>query len=517
MYAQPASKNPKSVRFAFNPTYSIPIPMDLTPGFGRLREDLLFSHFDIRRRLWEYLVIFVAILAPLEISFVFFVTPDVHIGVFCLTFLTDIFFAVDNFVIRRTIFLSTSEIVRDIDEITRAYGRKSMWVHILSIIPLSWIGIVVHNRWVYLGLSFTRLLRLFRAYRATRAVSDLLPYANCELAILPLFFAFVVVVHVFGLILLAVAYSEDINSSFLQKFAIRGFDTLRLYFCSVYFVMTTIFTIGFGDLSPTTRTETIIVLVLEVIGISLTSLVTSYLVSILIDPEETDYIYHYKVMQNYMRLWKLPAEEHSALREFCQYQWETTRGTGNIKRILESLPSTIRNTVKLEMVHAFFEGCLTFQRLPQSILVYVADGLVLKTFSPGDLISKQGDVADRIYFFQSGLLSVIMDGRRVATQPCGDGLIMCEYEMLLGEVKASSLKANTYMEAWYYTLSELIDLIGRKAEIRLMVLESLEAVLGDRFPTVLKRVVPNDALRQAVIDFNAERAARKAATDGGAK
>jgi hypothetical protein len=278
--------------------------------------------------------------------------------------------------------------------------------------------------------------------------------------------------------------------------------------------MTTVFTIGFGDLSPTSRTEVILVLILELIGISLTSLVTSYLVSILIDPEETDYIYHYKVMQNYLRLWKMPEDDHSALREFCQYQWETTRGTGNIKRILESLPMTIRNTVKLEMVRAFFEGCLTFQGLPQSILVYVADGLILKTFSPGDVISKQGDVADRIYFFQSGLLSVVMDGRRVATQPCGNGLILCEYEMLLGEVKASSLKAITYMETWYYKLSELVDLIARKADIRLMVLESLEAEFGDRFPTVLKRVVPNDELRQAVIEFNAERAARKALGQG---
>jgi CRP-like cAMP-binding protein len=336
----------------------------------------------------------------------------------------------------------------------------------------------------------------------------LLPYASGGLTILPLFYGFVIVVHFFSSLLLGVANSAGLATSYLHKFAAMGFSFTQLYFCSVYFVMTTIFTIGFGDISPQTRTEIIITILLEIVGISLFSLIMSYLVSILIDPEENDYVHHYKVMQNYLRFWHIPEEHHRALREYCQYQWETTRGTGNVKRILQSLPVTIRNTMKLEMVRIFFEGARSFQGLSQIHLVYIADAMVLKTYSPGDLISEQGDEADRMYFFQSGLLSVIMDGKRVATQSCGEGLIMFEYEMLLGQVKASTLKAITYMEVWVYRLEDLVKLIARKTDIRLIILDKLEKEFRDRFPRVLERIVPDEALRQSVIEFNQARTGR---------
>ena len=486
----------------FFPTDSLQRPIRyMARRFLRYHDQILFTHYSLMRRAWEYLIILLAMFVPMEVLFIVLACPNISISVFWVTFLADACFALDHFLIRRTTFLSDIEVVTRPKEIARAYGKCALIIHLISIFPLSWIGIILHNRWIYFALSLNRALRLHRGYRALRNVTTMLPYAGGALSILPYFYFLILAIHVFSCIFLGVAMSQGYEHSFLAPFHARNFTLTQMYFVTVYFVMTTILTIGFGDIAATTTIETVITIFAQLTGVAVHSILTSYLVAILIDPVQTDYVHHYKVMQEYLRQKKVPRSHRKAVREYCQYQWETTRGTGNVKRILQSLPSVIRNTITLEMTRTFFQLTDTFTALTQGQLVRVTQQMSFKTYSPGDTICEQGAKADRMYFFRSGILSFIVDGHSALSQNCGQGIVHGEYEMLIGESISSTVKALTYVECWIYRLEDLIELLEKNTLIRIPILDRLQLNNTAVFPQILQRLVPNETIRNRYIEM----------------
>ena len=473
--------------------------------FLRYHDKILFTHYSLMRRVWEYLIILLSMLVPMEILFVCLVCPNISMKFFWITFLSDICFAFDNFFIRRTTFLSEIEVVTRPKQIAAAYGKAAMVIHIISVIPLSWIGIVIGNRWVYLALSINRTFRLYRGYRGLRNIAEMLPYAGGYLSILPYFYFLIFAIHLFACVFLGMAMSNGYQQSFLSPYHAQGWDRTKLYFVTIYFVMTTVLTIGFGDIAPVTTAEVIVTIIVQLTGVSLHAALTSYLVAILIDPDQTEYVHHYKIMQSYLKSRHLANSHRKAVREYCQYQWETTKGTGNVKRILQSLPVVIRNTITLEMTKTFFQLTDTFTSLSQGDLIGVVNQMTFKTFSPGDFICQQGNLTDRMYFFRSGILSFIIDGKAVLSQSCTGGIIHGEYEMLLGEPTPSTVKAITYIECWIYRIEDLIELLRRNIEVRVAVLDRLQLNNASVFPRIIKRIVPDDRQRQRYLEMAADR------------
>lgn len=60
----------------------------------------------------------------------------------------------------------------------------------------------------------------------------------------------------------------------------------RLYFTALYFSMTTITTVGYGDISATNSTERIICVLLHIIGVLCYSLAAGSLTSILVNHDD---------------------------------------------------------------------------------------------------------------------------------------------------------------------------------------------------------------------------------------
>lgn len=457
-------------------------------------QKLIFSHFNKFRRGWEYLILLCAILCPMEMSFIYLIIPDIPIQYYCIIFIIDILFAIDDFIIRRTAFLFNGEIIKSTAAISEKYGLKYLIIHIVSIIPLGWIGIVIHDKVVYLVLSINRLLRLHRGWRAYRNISSLLPYAGGPMSILPLFFFIIFAVHFFACIFIILGMSQGYEKSFLAPFHLRGFDQLQLYFTSIYFVMTTILTIGFGDISPVTTPEVVITIFVQIIGVSMNAAITSYMVAILIDSASAEFVQKYKVVQDYLRFKDVNEERRQDVRHFFQYQYDTAGGNGNFRRILKMLPASLRNSIKLEMTRQFFDYTNCFTSLSSKQLVRVADSMSFKTFSPNDIICEENDIVDKIIFFKSGVFGIIVDGVIVVTQEANKGYVYGEKEMLMAAHRPTGLMAVTYVECWVLRIDELQHMIQNREEMRVRILTSLQLAYPDSYPTILRNLIVDEKL-----------------------
>ncbi|OHT07384.1 cation channel family protein [Tritrichomonas foetus] len=465
--------------------------------FGTLGATPFYSHFNPFRRIWEYLIIFLSLVVPMEMLFVSVVAPNMPIYAYSVTFIFDIFFAVDIYIIRRTAILHNGEILTKPKKITKIYGKWSIVIQIISCIPLSWIGLVTHNVIVYLVLSINRLLRLHRGWRAFVNTHTLLPYIGGPMSILPVIFFLIFAVDIFSTIFLGIARIQDYENSWLASYHERGFSQVQCFFVSVYFVMTTILTIGFGDISPMTAIEVVITIFIQLVGVSMHAGMTSLMVALIIDPAAADFVQHYKVMQDFLKFKKVDRKNRNLVHNYYQYQYERTGTTGNMKHILNTLPVSLRSTIKLEMTKTFFQLTHSFTNLSNKQLVRIVDAMNFKTFSPNDVILVQGEKTDRIYFFKSGLISVIIDGRKIMTQSCNEGIVNGEYEMIFGLENPTGLKAITYVEAWYLKIEDIIKMMQNKEDIRYLILSRLYVEYPDRFQSLLSFLIHDENIRKS--------------------
>jgi hyperpolarization activated cyclic nucleotide-gated potassium channel 2 len=475
-------------------------------------EDLgpwVFTHWSILRRIWEYLTILFALMGVMEVLYVIVVIENAPFPEYWVSFVFDIFFVFDNIVIRRTAFMSSTDFIQEPPKITRAYGRVPMWIHNISLVPLGWIGIIIHNRWVYLPLSIGKLLRLLRGYRALVTTYTLLPYCGVKWHFLPLIYAFIFAAHFFTCVMMGVADSESLDSSFLAYYEARGFTRPQLYFVCLHFVLTAMMSVGFAHLEATTLLETIVILSVEVFGVVWQVILMSVLVAAMIDPDRAEAVHDAASVQRYLR--SRNVECRRAVREYAEYVWETARGIGDLRSMLKSLPLTIRNSLKFELAGDYFRRSPTFQDLTPAQLVYISDDLAHETFTPGEVLCEQGRTADRMFLFRGGVVSVEFDGREIAKQRC-DGQMQCELDAIGGRGNSLTIRAVSYVEVWVYRLEKLVELLKKRSDIRMVVLDKFQKIAPTDFNEILATLVPDPEVRHRVLGFNRRRRNRPGGT-----
>ncbi|KAH0795147.1 cation channel family protein [Histomonas meleagridis] len=469
--------------------------------YASMRKCSFFTHINILRRLWEYAIMFICLLGPSEILVVGVIFDQVFISIYSILFLFDLIFLFDLFVVRNTVTVHRGQLVRTPDLFKQFYGKWYVYIHLISSIPLGWIGIVVKNRIVYIVLSLNKILRLYRGFKAYKTTTKLLPYIGSVLSILPILYLMLFSINLFAFAFTVNAQVNGFENSFLHQFYDRKFNITQLYFTSLYFIMTTILTIGYGDISPTTTTEIVLAILAQLFGVTIQAILTSNLVAILIDPEENEYVQHYKVVQDFLRFKELDNDQRKVIRNYCQYKWDKTGGFGNITKILGRVPPSLRCTIKLEIISKLFNITKSFRTLNRNQLHMLADIILFKDYSPDDIIIREGEVADKLIFLKTGTIDVIVGGQVVMTHSCNEDKAIGEYEMCTGSINPMTMRVVTFLETWIIKIEDLLKLMDKKRRIRVKVVSSLLTFYPNAYDEITYTLIPNENERMLFASY----------------
>lgn len=191
-----------------------------------------------------------------------------------------------------------------------------------------------------------------------------------------------------------------------------GWDYLnpeRRYIVSVYFVMTTILTIGFGDMTPQTSSETILVIFIQLIGVFCNAYIIGMFVSLLIDKIRTSFLYHYTSLVEFMKFKNTPPELRNEIINYFQYKWDENHGADDPTAVSKYVPETIRNHLKMDMCGECLGKVSLFRLATQKFRTAITNILRTKEFVPGEVIVSQGDVIRGIVLVKYGVVEVFID------------------------------------------------------------------------------------------------------------
>uniref|UniRef100_A0A3Q2XEE9 Voltage-gated delayed rectifier potassium channel KCNH4 n=1 Tax=Hippocampus comes TaxID=109280 RepID=A0A3Q2XEE9_HIPCM len=379
--------------------------------------------------------------------------------------LVEILFMLDIVLNFRTTFVSTSgQVVYDARSICVHYVTTWLFVDLIAALPFDLlyafnVSVVMHL------LKTVRLLRLLRLLQKLERYSQ---YSAVVLTLLMSMFALLAhwmacVWYFIGRREIESPGSWDIG--WLHELAKRntsvGPSMRSSYVTSLYFALSSLTSVGFGNVSANTDSEKIFSICTMLIGALMHAVVFGNVTAIIQRMYSRRSLYHTRTkdLKDFIRVHRLPKALEQRMLECFQTTWSVNNGI-DVSELLKDFPDELRADIAMHLNKELLQLPL-FESASRGCLRSLS--LIIKTSfcAPGEFLIRQGDALQAIYFVCSGSMEVLKDNTVLAILGKGD---------LIGSdslTKEQVIKTNANVKALTYCDLQYISLKGLREVLRL--------------------------------------------------
>jgi hypothetical protein len=258
----------------------------------------------------------------------------------------------------------------------------------------------------------------------------------------------------------------------------RG-DHALFYIRSLYWAVTTIATIGYGDITPATPVQTIYTIFVEILGAGIYGYVIAIFASLIakLDVARNNFTEHLEKINTFMRLRKIPPGLQDRIRGYHEYLWNSRRGYDEA-HVLADLPESLKLQVSLFLNRHILEKVPIFQGASDDLLQQIVLNLKPEVFTPGDYIFREGEIGTGMYFISRGSVEVVSKDGQTIFATLTEGNYFGEIALLMSQPRNASIRAVDYVDLY------------------LLERETLESILN-KFPDFQTHIHELAAKRQA--------------------
>jgi len=324
------------------------------------------------------------------------------------------------------------------------------WIDLLSIIPLFYelyslifLGLGADQSDSVAVLRMFRLLRIYRIlkriYGSSFAGSTIticygIKVPSAAVYMLSVVYSMLVMMNFLGCLLFYLAHleNEDLDGTWVFKYIqatnsipddvdpdehvlglINNHTQAELYITSLYWAVTTVTTVGYGDITPNSFTEMIVMIVVMLSHImlfglligSISEMVKSSLKSVQFQEERKRKT---ESIGKWMKFRRLP---QPIVRKINSYYTEIQRYSKDFDEIeiLDELPLTLRTEVIYRVTKNLMGQLKVFEGIEPATMKKVAGRLIPVTMPPGRQLVRQGDEAEALFILEDGQMDVLFE------------------------------------------------------------------------------------------------------------
>uniref|UniRef100_A0A3Q1HZ23 Cyclic nucleotide-binding domain-containing protein n=1 Tax=Anabas testudineus TaxID=64144 RepID=A0A3Q1HZ23_ANATE len=436
----------------------------------------IILHYCTFKTTWDWIILiltfYTAIMVPYNVSFR---AKQNNLAWLVLDSVVDVIFLIDIVLNFHTTFVGPAgEVISDAKLIRMNYLKTWFVIDLLSCLPYDIINafenvdediITSTSPTSHLRESFHRnttrtedsllpglsslfsslkVIRLLRLGRVARKLDHYLEYGAAVLVLLVCVFG--LAAHWLACIWYSIGDYEVIDEttntiktdSWLYQLALSigtpyrynasgtgqwegGPNKDTLYISSLYFTMTSLTTIGFGNIAPTTDGEKIFSVAMMMVGSLLYATIFGNVTTIFQQMYTNTNRYHEMLnnVRDFLKLYQVPKGLSERVMDFIVSTWAMSKGIDTDK-VLAICPKDMRADICVHLNRQVFNDHPAFRLASDGCLRCLAVEFQTTHCAPGDLIFHIGESVDTLCFVVSGSLEVIQDDEVIAILGKGD-------------------------------------------------------------------------------------------------
>jgi len=305
-------------------------------------------------------------------------------------------------------------------------------------------------------IAVAKVLKLVKILKVNRLFKDIQESLRVNPAVMRLitfFFWFITVVHFMACGWCLIGAAET------------GRPDWDKYIRALYWCVTTIATIGYGDYYPNhdSNLQIVYTIVVQIFGVSMYSYIIGNVASLIanLDVARAHYQKKMEEISDYLRTKKIPASLQTRVRDYYAYLWETRKNVYSVSPI-DELPHSLSLEINLHINRSSIEKVSLFKNADEIFIREIVMLLSPMVFLPGDYIIRQGEYGDCMYFLSHGDVEVLVGTNRVAA--LGPGSPFGETALLQGEKRSASIRTLTYCDVYRLSKEHFDTLRARYPE-----------------------------------------------------
>ncbi len=238
-------------------------------------------------------------------------------------------------------------------------------------------------------------------------------------------------------------------------------DVTSYYIKSFYWALTTLTTIGYGDIVPHDNTGRIFTCFIMIIGVGMYGIVIGNISRMLASADRYKEQSREKIsdLLMFMKHYKIPDPLQQAAINHYSHLY-SKRLSDNDEKIIADLPHALQQEMQIYMKIKLISNIPIFQSCPPECLKDISTHLEQIYSSPGDMIIKIGDFGEEMFIISHGNVDVILEsGERVAT--LHDGQIFGEIALLKETTRTANIQSQTYCDLYKLTKKSFNEIVKR--------------------------------------------------------
>ncbi|XP_041375018.1 potassium voltage-gated channel subfamily H member 8-like [Gigantopelta aegis] len=396
----------------------------------------IIVHYGIFKIGWDWLILlctfYIAIMVPFNAAFqrVNEARGSIYSDVF-----VEILFIVDIILNFRTSFVNKSgQIVYDSRTIAAKYSRGWFLLDLLAAIPFDLLYIFSIDT----GTGLMHLLKVARLLRLARLLQKIDRFSQYSVLVLMLFMSmFALLAHWLACIWYAIGKEEveknprnrsvgwlfELGKRIEQPIMNMTVDDLDMptsYITALYFTLSSITSVGFGNVSANTNAEKIFSVCAMLVGAMMHAVVFGNVTAIIQRMYARRQTYHSKTkdLKDFFRTHHIPKPLKQRMQEFFQTMWSMNNGI-DISEILKDFPEEMRGEIGLHLNQEILSLPI-FENCTQGCLKAISLQTRRIFCAPGEFLLHKGDTVNYIYYLCNGSLEVLKEEMVVAILGKGD-------------------------------------------------------------------------------------------------
>jgi hypothetical protein len=262
------------------------------------------------------------------------------------------------------------------------------------------------------------------------------------------------------------------------------------YLRSVYWTITTMTTVGYGDITPSRSVEYILTMIVMLLGASMYAFIIGQIASLLskLDSVKASHLNRVEAVTQYLRQRNVPNDLKSRVKNYYDYMWERRRGLHE-EAFLKDLPVPLRLEIMHHLTSELLDKVPLFKYASPSLKNILLMALSLRTYGPEDYIVHQGESGNEIYFISQGVLEIISDEGNKSYGMLREGDYFGHMSLIFKERRTAAVKAQTYCEIFVLAGADFNHIKKENSEFK-EVLKKMASAESEQISTfVLERVV----------------------------
>lgn len=407
------------------------------------------------RTTWDVIVIGVMIVAAIQVPLSLVIDIKFNAVFLCIYITYFLVFSSDIYVQFNTGFYRAGKLVTSKREIAVRYFKGWFLIDFLTAIPFELIALslpvyfntempdTIEQGIKYLNPRIIRLFGLIRLAHMGQLFSFMRVWQHANKfnpSILRMSFSLFwlgMIAHWIALGWIALGKTDPALSAHVN------------YLRAFYWTSTTLTTIGYGDITPSTSWQMVYTIFVQLLGAGMFGYMIGNIASLLanVDISRTQFQERLEKLSNFMRSRSIPGNLQERIRAYHYYLWDTRRGSDE-EEVLNQLPHNLRVEVALVLNSEIIQKVPLFQGAGEQLIRQIVLNLKPLLVLPGDIIFRKGEIGNEMYFISKGSVEIIDETSGDVYATIADGQFFGEIALLMSSPRTATVRAKDYCDLY---------------------------------------------------------------------